>query len=349
MLMDYRKHLIQHSETVRDALSRLNTLAADAILFVIDEENRLIGSLTDGDIRRGFIKGLDLHAGLTDFIQPNPTYIVSDNYTIEQLELYKERNLKIIPILNESHQVISILNLRLKSFLLPLEAVLMAGGRGERLMPLTDNCPKPLLKVGDKPIIEHNIDRLNFFGIERIVISVRYLGDQIKSYFGNGSKKGINIEYVEEDKPLGTFGALALVEEFKREHILLMNSDILTNIDLVDFYKSYLASGADLMVASIPYQVKVPYAVLQIQDGDVISFDEKPTYSYYSNGGIYLFKKSLLSFLVKGAFFNATDFMELLIQQKRKVAHYPILGYWLDIGKPQDFAQAQQDIKHIKL
>jgi len=347
--MEFSKHLIFESEGVTDAFKKLNALGADAILFVVDQEGKLIGSLTDGDVRRGFIKGHTLEAPITAFIQPNPVYIKHKDYTVSEIENYRQRNLKIIPIVDEAHKIVDILNLRIKISMLPLDAVIMAGGKGERLMPLTENCPKPLLKVGDKPIIEHNIDRLIYFGINRITISIRYLGEQIKNYFGNGSAKDVTIDYVEENDPLGTFGALSLIDNFTTDHILLMNSDLLTNINYADFYKSYLESGADLMIASIPYQVKVPYAVLEIEDGQVISFDEKPTYSYYSNGGIYLFKKSLLTYLSKGSFFNATDFMEMLIAKNKKVAHYPILGYWLDIGKPQDFIQAQEDIKHINL
>lgn len=348
--MDFNKHLIAQDASIRDALAKLNVLALDAILFVVDQQGKLIGSMTDGDIRRGFIKGYNFETPIVEFIQPNPVYIVRNKYTISELEGYRKRNLKIIPILDDAHCIVDVLNLRLKSSLLPLNAVIMAGGKGERLLPLTATCPKPLLKVGDKPIIEHNVDRLVKYGINKIVISIRYLGDQIKAHFGDGGDKDVQISYIEEDEPLGTFGALSLIEDFTTEHVLLMNSDLLTNIDFTDFYQSYLDSGADLMVASIPYQVKIPYAVLQINEGDVVSFDEKPTYNYYSNGGIYLFKRSLIeSYVEKGCFFNATDFMELLIGQKKKVAHYPILGYWLDIGKPQDFAKAQEDIKHINL
>ncbi|MGF6845064.1 dTDP-glucose pyrophosphorylase [Chitinophaga sp. W3I9] len=346
--MEFTKHLISGNASIKDALNKLNLLAIDAVLFVVDDSNRLIGSLTDGDIRRGFIKGLTFDTPIMEYIQPDPIFIYKDNYSIDQLEIFAKKNLKIIPIIDNSRRIIDILNLRIKSSLLPLDTVLMAGGRGERLIPLTDKCPKPLLKVGNKPIIEHNIDRLASYGINRIIISIRYLGDQIKEYFNDGSSKDVNIQYVEEDVPLGTFGALSLVESFNTENILLMNSDILTNIDFADFYKSFIDADADLMVASIPYQVKVPYAVLEIDNGQVISFDEKPTYSYYSNGGIYLFKRSLLEFLPVGSFYNATDFMEMLISKKRKVVHYPILGYWLDIGRHEDFEKAQNDIKHIK-
>jgi len=347
--MKFKQHLIPLNITVKDTLARLNTLGADAVLFVTDDSFKLIGSLTDGDIRRGFLKGYDFNTSILEFIQASPVFIRKEELSRTDFEEFRQRNLKILPILDENNIICDIISLRLHHARLPLEAFIMAGGKGERLLPLTEKCPKPLLKVGDKPIIEHNVDRLIKYGIEKIVISIRYLGDQIKAHFGDGANRDTHITYIEENEPLGTFGALSLVDEVKTDHVLLMNSDLLTNIDFADFYRSYLNANADFMVASIPYQVQVPYAVLQINEGEVVSFDEKPTFSYYSNGGIYMFKTSLLSYLEKGKFFNATDFMELLIREKKKVSHYPILGYWLDIGKPQDYEKAQEDIKHINL
>lgn len=347
--MNFKRHIVPKGFSIKAVLAQLNELAADAILFVVDDNGQLLGSLTDGDLRRGFIKGLSFETPLLEFIQPTPIFIYENDHSVEDLESFRQKDLKIIPVLNKEHQVVGILNLRVQFSLLPVDAVIMAGGRGERLMPLTVNCPKPLLKIGGKPIIELSIDRLITYGVKKIIISIGYLGDQIKSYFGNGESKEICIQYVEEHKPLGTFGALGLIDNFENENILLLNSDILTNINFWDFYKTYIEAGVDLMVASVPYEVKVPYAILNVKNGDVHSFIEKPTYSYYSNGGIYLFKKSLLKLLQRGEFFNATDFMELLIQKNKRIGHYPILGYWLDIGKHEDFEKAQKDIRHINL
>ncbi|MBO9731728.1 MAG: nucleotidyltransferase family protein [Chitinophaga sp.] len=347
-MQNWKLHLISNAATVKQAMAQIDRLGiVNAVLFVVDDEGRLCGSVSDGDIRRGLLKDVTPADLINNVCNASCRYLVSHQPPIAEVEVLRNKNIRFAPVLGNFKEVIGVLDLNQYRELLPICAVLMAGGRGERLAPLTDQCPKPLLKVGSKPIIEHNIDRFANFGIQHITISIRYLGEQIKSYFGDGTSKNINIGYVEEDEPLGTFGALSLIDGFNSDDILLMNSDILTNIDLLDFYKSFVASEADFMIASIPYQVKIPYAVLQISGGDVISFDEKPTYSYYSNGGIYLLKKSLLSYLNKGQFFNATDFMELLIAEKKKVMHYPILGYWLDIGRPQDFVQAQEDIKHL--
>nr|WP_256471388.1 nucleotidyltransferase family protein [Solitalea agri] len=326
----------------------LNELALDSILFVVDDNDRLIGSLTDGDIRRGLIKELTLENQLIDFIQPHPVFIENGNYTIEDLHKFKERSLKIIPILNESHQVIEILNFRLQKSLLPLTALIMAGGEGVRLRPLTENTPKPMLKVGDKPIIEYNIDRLKLFGIRNIFISIKYLGEQLIDYFGDGSQKGINIQYIKEDEPLGTIGAISLLKGIAHDNLLVMNSDILTNIDYEDFYSSHRNNCSTMSVSSVPYNVKIPYAVLETNDHSVVSFVEKPTYTFYSNGGIYLINKEILSWVPKNQIFHATDLMQEVIKRGAKLTNYPLLDYWLDIGRHEDYIKAQEDIKHIK-
>lgn len=344
------RHTIHHNEPVRQALIKLNNIAPDSILFVVDQDKKLLGSLTDGDLRRGFIKGLDFNNSLLDFIQENPSFLRGNKHSLELLEKFRKNLLKVIPILNDENIIVDILNFSLRSTIIPVDAVLMAGGEGKRLRPLTENIPKPLLKVGDKPIIEYNIDRLIKCGIRNINLSINYLGHQLVDYFGDGNKKGIHINYVKEGKPLGTIGSILLVENFDNDDILIMNSDLLTNIDFEDFFKSYLASNADMAVAATSYHVDVPYAVLEINDGNQVkSLKEKPRYTYYSNAGIYIIKKKLLKMIPKDTYFDITDLMDRVLEMNLKLITYPINGYWLDIGKHEDFAKAQEDIKHIQL
>ncbi|GAQ14822.1 d-glycero-D-manno-heptose 1-phosphate guanosyltransferase [Myroides odoratimimus] len=344
------KHTICKNKGVREALVKLDANAPSSILFVTDEENKLIGSLTDGDLRRGFIKGFDFNTSIIEFIQPNPVYIETGKYDLNAFDCYRKRNLKVIPILNIKKQIIDILDFNITSTLIPADAVLMAGGEGKRLRPLTENTPKPLLKVGEKPIIEYNIDRLINCGIKTINLSINYLGDQLIDYFGDGLSKGVSIQYVKEDKPLGTIGSILLVDDFHHDDIIVMNSDLLTNIDFADFYKMYKESGADMAVAATSYHVDVPYAVLEVNnDNQVNSLKEKPRYTYYSNAGIYILNKSLLKMIPSGEFFDITDLMERILEMNLKLVTYPINGYWLDIGKHDDFKKAQEDIKHIKL
>ena len=340
----YFKHLIKKGSSIKDALEQLNILAKDAIVFVVDDGNKLMGSLTDGDVRRGLIKGVNIHHRVDDIIQPSPRFIRKGERDINKIIEYRENNFRIIPILDKKDRVINVINFReLKSYL-PVDAVIMAGGRGERLRPLTDKMPKPLLKVGNKPILEHNIERLRLFGVDDFWVTVRYLGEQIEDYFGDGGNRNIRIQYLHEKEPLGTIGAVSQIKNFEHDYILVTNSDLLTNIDYEHFFLDFLRKEADFSVLTIPYHVDIPYAVLETSNGHVVDFREKPTYTYYSNGGIYLMKREVLSHIPIEKNFNATDLMETLIKMQKKVISYPLSGYWLDIGRFEDFEKAQRDI-----
>lgn len=343
------KHLISKETTIRESLKLLNDLSIDAILFIVDNENRLLGSLTDGDLRRGFISGLGFENSIMDFVQLNPIFVRQNDFSLDALEPYIAKNYKIFPILNNDDIVVDILNFRTRTTIIPADAVLMAGGEGKRLRPLTELVPKPLLMVGGKPIIEYNIDRLIKVGVDNMILSINYLGEQLEEYFKDGSSKGIQIGYVKESKPLGTIGSILLIDTFKHDDIIVMNSDLLTNIDFVDFYKTYKKSGADMAVATTSYHVDVPYAVLETGENNIVrSLKEKPKYTYYSNAGIYILKKELLSMIPKDVFFDITDLMEKAIEMSHEIIAYPINGYWLDIGRHEDYKKAQEDINHLK-
>lgn len=347
-MRNFKEHLLLTQSTIREALIKLQDLAKDAILFVVDKEDKLLGSLTDGDIRRGLINGIVVTDKVNSIIQANPKFIRKSEKNLEKIIEYREGNYRILPVLDTNDKVVNVINFRLIRSYLPVDAVIMAGGKGTRLRPLTKNTPKPLLKVGSKPIMEHNLDRLALYGIDDFWISVKYLGEQIEDYFGKGDKKNINLRYVWEDKPLGTIGAVSKIADFSHDYVLLTNSDLLTNLDYEHFFLDFKKQDADLAVVTIPYEVNIPYAVLETNNGHVVNFKEKPTYTYYSNGGIYLIKKTALDYLPKDAFFNATDLMEKLIEAGKKVVSYPLSGYWLDIGKHEDYEKAQRDLEQIK-
>jgi dTDP-glucose pyrophosphorylase len=347
-MRSYKDHLILSGSSIKEALIKLDILSSDAILFIVDKEDKLVGSLTDGDVRRALIRDIPINSNVDAIIQSNPRFIRKGESDIQKVIQYREEHFRILPILDKENKIVNVINFRELRSYLPVDAVIMAGGKGQRLQPFTKTTPKPLLKVGNKPIMEHNLDRLSLYGIDDFWVSVKYLGEQIESYFGNGNERNINIEYVWEDEPLGTIGAVSKIENFKHDYILLTNSDLLTNIDYEHFFLDFLNQDADLTIVTIPYQVSIPYAVLETVNSHVKSFKEKPTYTYYSNGGIYLIKKSALEYLPKNVFFNATDLMERLITEGKKVISYPLSSYWLDIGKHEDFEKAQIDIKQIK-
>ena len=347
-MFKYRDHLIATRYSIKEAMQRLNILANDAIVFVVDENDRLKGSLTDGDVRRGLLNGITIEESVRKIIQAHPKFIRKEVRDIHQIIKYRADNFRIIPVIDNDNKVINIINFRYMRSYLPIDAIIMAGGRGQRLKPLTDTTPKPLLKVGDKCIMEHNVDRLVLYGIDDFWFSVKYLGNQIVDYFGDGKNRNGSIHYVWEDEPLGTIGSLSKIDNFTHEHVLVSNSDVLTNLDYESFYLDFLEKDADFSVVTIPYNVSIPYAVLETSNGHVLDFKEKPTYTYYSNGGIYLMKRSVLNYIPKDTFFNATDLMEKLIAENKKVISFPLLGYWLDIGQHKDLEKAQIDINNIK-
>jgi NDP-sugar pyrophosphorylase family protein len=202
--------------------------------------------------------------------------------------------------------------------------------------------------LGGKPIIEHNIDRLISYGIEKIYISVKYLGQQIVDYFGDGSSKGISIEYIWEDQPLGTAGALSMVRKFNTDYVLLMNSDLFTDVDFEDLYLNLVEKQAQMGVATIPYTTKIPFGIFAIDQDQITGIEEKPTYTNYANAGIYILNCKLIDKIPINQFYNITDLIDLMILEKQRIIHNPIIGYWIDIGQLQDYINAQEIVKHLK-
>ena len=341
--------LIHKNKNLVEGLQCLNELRnlSRLILFVVDDNEKVIGSVTDGDIRRSIIAEQNLEKTLGEIANPDFKRLYQKD-TYQSFEKYRKSDIKILPILNQEGKMVDLIDLEYTKAQLPLEAVIMAGGRGKRLSPLTDTIPKPMLRLGDKPIIEHNIDRLISFGIKKIYISVKYLGEQIVNYLGDGSQKGISIEYVWEDEPLGTAGALALINNLSTEHILLMNSDLFTNVNFESLYLKLINENADMAVASTEYKVDIPYAVFETQEGRVTNFKEKPSFIYHSNAGIYILKRSLIATIEKGKYCDITDVMERLVAEGGKLVYDPIIGYWIDIGKTVDYEHAQEFIKHLE-
>ena len=345
-MKNFTNYTIHKDSSCLEALKKLDQEKSNQTLFVLDNYEKLIGTITDGDIRRGLIRGLNLESPAFQFCYPNFSFINS-KIDVSKIHRLKKEGIKVLPKLNGLGQIEKVYNLAKLNSILPLHAVIMAGGKGERLRPLTEKTPKPMLILGDKPIIEHNIDRLISFGIDTITISVRYLSEQIISYFGDGSSKGISINYIEEDAPLGTIGCVAQINQIDHEAILVLNSDVFTNIDFEDFFLSFEKENADMAVASIPYSVDIPYAIMELKDNNITSFKEKPKNTYYANAGIYLIKKESLANIPKDSFFNATDLMDAIMANNGKLIHRPITGYWIDIGKHDDYNKAKEIIRHL--
>ncbi|MGC8823928.1 MAG: nucleotidyltransferase family protein [Bacteroidales bacterium] len=347
MKLEINRHVIRFDEPLRNALERLNQLSGKVTLFVVNANDQLIGTLTDGDIRRGLLMGKTIDERVEAFMYKNFRFVRQNNIDVDQIKTFRQQLIKILPILDEENKIVQLIDLTDTFNFLPVDAVIMAGGRGERLRPLTDNLPKPMLPLGSKPIIEHNIDWLARYGVQNFFLSVNYLADRIVDYFGDGSKKGLNIRYVHEDFPMGTAGSISLINDFVNDSVLVMNSDLFTNIDLEEMYQIFCHEQADMMVATIPYNVEIPFAVLELFDNQVTSLHEKPSYTYYANAGIYLVKRTVLNLIPKQQKFDMTDLIERILQHKGKILKFPILGYWIDIGRFEDYRKAQEYVKYL--
>jgi len=350
-MIEFKNFTISENASALASLELIDKIGIPGMtIFIIDGNNQLKGSLTDGDIRRGLLNGLIVESSVHKFMNVASKYFTQGENNYKKTKQYKESGIRFAPMLNSEKQIIEIIDLDKVKSMLPVDVILMAGGKGDRLKPLTDNIPKPMVKIGDKPIIVTNVNRLVNFGVTNFHISVRHMAEKVEQGINDYITDNVKISFVKEDKPLGTIGSVKLIPHFINDTVLLMNSDLLTNIDFDDFYNKFIETGSDFQVATVPYYVDVPYAVMKINESEeVVSFSEKPRYTYYSNAGIYLFKKELIHLIPENEVFNATDFMEKIIASKKKVMSYPIIGYWLDIGRIEDYYKAQEDIKHLKL
>lgn len=346
-MRDFQRYILPDIATIKDALIALDRNSEDILtLIVLNQEGKMVGSLTDGDVRRGLIKGRKLSDSVKDIMHTSFRFITDDNKEVSLIKEYKEKGIKLLPYLDKEGKVEKLYALNQISSILPIDAVIMAGGKGERLRPLTLTTPKPLLKVGDKCIIDYNVDALISYGLENISVTINYLGEQLEEHYKN-KRKNVQVKCVREPNFLGTMGSVKFVDSFINDTVLVMNSDLFTNIDYEDFYLHFLQNNADMSVAAVPYSVNVPYGIFELTGRNIQGVKEKPTYNYYANAGIYLVKKELLDLIPDNVFFNATDLIEVLVSINRKVIRYPLTGFWIDIGKPEDYKKAQELVKHL--
>ena len=344
-----KDHTIKQHISLLEALGCINALAPEPlVLFVVDDGDRMVGTLTDGDSRRALVAGASVNDPVKKIMHRSFNYMKLENIgDVREIKRQKEKKMKLVPILDTERHIVDIINLEKYKTRLPIDAVLMAGGKGERLRPLTEKTPKPLLKVGDKAIIDHNIDRLISYGVQHISVTVNYLKEQLEEHFAE-PHCGVQVQTVREPKFLGTIGSIKFVENFYNDTVLVMNSDLFTNINYEDFYLHFKEHDADMSVAAVPYTVNIPYGILDLEERrNIKGLIEKPTYDYYANAGIYLIKKSALDLIPEDTFFNATDLIEALIAAGRKVIRFPLNGTWIDIGNPQEYKRANDMVKHL--
>lgn len=340
-------NIIKFTSTIIEALKLINQSDLYT-LFVLDEEKRVVGTLTDGDIRRYLVSGGQLQDETYKAMHTNFSFVsVEEENIVAKLRELKSRDITLVPVLDKEGCIVNIYDLTNYKSHLPIDAVLMAGGKGERLRPLTEKTPKPLVKVGDKCIIDYNIDRLIEFGVKHLNVTVNYLGEQIEQHFSE-PRNNVQVRTFREPKFLGTIGSIKFVDTFYNDTILVMNSDLFTDIDFEDFYLHFREHNAEMSVAAVPYNVSIPFGILDLEGRNIKGLLEKPKYNYYANAGIYLIKKSALAEIPEETFFNATDLIEKLISQNKTVIRYPLNGTWIDIGQHADLAKAQDLVKHLR-
>lgn len=344
-----KNHTISKEKTLLEALSQINTLGPEPlVLFVVDASGKMIGTLTDGDSRRALITGASVNDNIEKVMHRDFNFMkVDDLDNVKEIKRQRDLKMKLIPVLDAESHIVEIINLEEHVTRLPIDAVLMAGGKGERLRPLTEKTPKPLLKVGEKCIIDHNIDRLISYGVKHISVTVNYLKEQLEEHYAL-PHNGVQVNCVREPKFLGTIGSIKFVESFYNDTVLVMNSDVFTNINYEDFYLHFKEHDAEMSVAALPYTVSVPYGIFDLEGRDIQGLIEKPTYNYYANAGIYLIKRRALDEIPNDTFFHATDLIEKLIAEEKKVIRFPLNGTWIDIGNPQEYQKANELVKHIQ-
>lgn len=339
----WEKTLINSNATLRQAIETINK-AALQIALIVNNDRKLLGTLTDGDVRRALLKNITLDTPVVQVMNAKPKTGEKSWTKSKILDMLQQNKLLQLPLLNSHGQVIGLTSMidNLNKNYSNNPVFLMAGGLGTRLRPLTDNCPKPMLKVGDKPILEKILMNFADAGFHRFYISTHYMAEIIRDYFGNGEKWGVNIKYIYEDKLLGTAGALGLLPHDEIDQpMFVMNGDILTNIDPKSILTFHEHENCFATMCVRQYKYKVPFGVVTSKGSHVKKIVEKPTHHFFVNAGIYLLEPNLVKSVPSEQYIDMPTLLEREIENGKVVSNFPIHEFWLDIGQIEDFNQAQ--------
>ena len=341
----WKKVTITQTATMQDAIEAINAHGL-RVALVVDDKYHLVGVITDGDIRRALLAHLDVSTSVTKVMNASPKTASEKHSKSQLLAIMKRDHILSIPIVDTDGKLVNLKTLHhvinQKRYETPV--FLMAGGFGTRLHPLTDACPKPLLKVGGKPILETIIESFINAGFYQFYISTHFLPEMIKNYFGDGAKWDVNIHYIHEESPLGTGGALGLLpDELPDTPIIMMNGDLLTKVDFEHLLNFHQQQDAICTMCGTEYEFQVPYGVIECDGERVTSMVEKPLQKYFINAGIYVVEPALIKQTAKNQRIDMPSLLEQQMAKGENVAIFPIHEYWLDIGKMNDFERAQHD------
>ena len=335
---------------VKDSVSIIEVLkiidaSSKQIAIVVDKNNKLLGTISDGDIRRAILKNIDLTESIKDIYFKNPTVASVNNTKEEIINICKLKKIHQIPIIDTKGNLVGLETLdELISKEKKLnKVVLMVGGLGTRMQPLTEEIPKPMLKIGDKPMLQTIVEKFSEYGYTNIVMCTNYKSDVIKDFFGDGSKFGVDIEYVSEKKRMGTAGALSLLSNDMTEPFFVMNGDLLTNINFEHLHDFHVSNNSIGTMCVRDYDIQVPFGVVSIKNTKILSIDEKPVEKFFVNAGIYMLNPEVLDFIPKNEFYDMPTLFNKLISKNKKVISFPIREYWLDVGRIEEYEKANME------
>jgi dTDP-glucose pyrophosphorylase/predicted transcriptional regulator len=347
-MIDIEDIIVSESTTIIDVLKIID-ISSKQLAIVIDEDRKLLGTISDGDIRRALLKNVSLTDTVKEIYFKSPTTASINDSRETIINICTSKKIHQIPIIDENTKVVGleILDELISRGHKPNKVILMVGGLGTRLKPLTNNLPKPMLHVGGKPILETIIAKFVSYGFINIVLCVNYKSDVIKDYFMDGNQFGASIEYIVEDKRMGTAGALSLLKNIPNEPFFVMNGDLLTNVNFDHLLSFHLENSATATMCVREYDVSVPFGVVELDNGQIKSIKEKPTYSFFVSAGIYMLSPSALTCIPKNKFYDMPTFFEKLIDLNMNLISFPIREYWLDIGRIEEFEKANDEYSEV--
>jgi len=317
--------------------------------LVIDKDNKLIGTISDGDIRRALLKNISLEDSIKDIYNKSPITVNINDSRDKIINLCLRKKIYQIPVIDDNDNLvgIEILDELISQHVKPNKVILMVGGLGTRLRPLTDTIPKPMLHVGNKPILETIIENFATYGFRKIVLCVNYKSDIIENHFKDGSRYGVEIEYIYESKRMGTAGALSLLSSIPSEPFFVMNGDLLTNINFEHLLRYHLESDSLATMCVREHRYQVPFGVVEIEDEQVKSILEKPIKQWFVSAGIYMFSPEVIQNIPSNEFYDMPTLFENIMKKGESVVSFPIREYWLDIGQIEEFKQANDEYHEI--
>lgn len=347
-MQNYKNILLKPTSTIKEALKIIDS-GAMQIALVVDENEKLLGTVTDGDVRRGLLNNLSLDDYIESIIYKTPTVCSIEDTKEKILEIGLSKKLHQIPVTDQDGKLVGIEEIDeiLKPKTKINKVVLMVGGLGTRLRPLTENTPKPMLKVGNKPILETIILNFKKYGFINIVLCISYKSEIIEEYFKDGKEFGVNIEYVHENKRMGTAGALSLLKDKPREPFFVMNGDLLTNINFEHMMEYHLSNSSMGTMGVREYDFQVPYGVVNIDGKNILSIEEKPVHKFFVSGGVYILSHKVLKYIPEDEFYDMPTLFEKMIEEKEKSISFPIHEYWLDIGRIEEFEKANDEFHKV--